>query len=292
MNIKRKIWIYILEVIAILIVVIYLAFTKVMPEYQKTIGSSERLFQAKNYETGIEVNVATGPAFFLVINSKNELTNIFIENEKAAVIVNQEIEGKKINKAIPEIFQKLIDTHLIDNEVINIVNYNNQDIYREVISLVKKSLEKNSKTAQIIESKSTLQEKAKSLNMEEQEDNQILWSLYLNSTDIIDGLPTNTTSSTKISIDKENASVYADTIYQKLITYMMNANVENQEKDDMKMPIQYIPGNNDNSVYASSNSWYYIKDYKVYAEITITGESSYTFCYMGSSTNKKEGICS
>ena len=176
--------------------------------------------------------------------------------------------------------------------MINIVNYNDQAVYRKVISLVQQSLEKQSKTAQIIESNSTLQDKAKSLNMEEQEDSQILWRLYLNSTEIIDGLPKSTTSTTHVSINKENASVYADTIYQKLVTYMMNANIQNQEKNDMTMPIQYIPGNNDNSVYASSTSWYYIKDYKVYAEITIKGESSYTFCYMGSSANKEEGICS
>lgn len=289
---KRKIWFYVLEVLIILIITIYLAVTKVIPEYQNSTGSSERFFQSKNYETGIEVNVVTGPSFFLVINSENEVTNIFIENEKAGAIANQEIEGKKVNKAIPEIFQKLIEANLIDNQVINIVNYNDQAVYRKVISLVQQSLEKQSKTAQIIESNSTLQDKAKSLNMEEQEDSQILWRLYLNSTEIIDGLPKSTTSTTHVSINKENASVYADTIYQKLVTYMMNANVQNQEKNDMTMPIQYIPGNNDNSVYASSTSWYYIKDYKVYAEITIKGESSYTFCYMGSSTNKEEGICS
>ena len=75
------------------------------------LSCSERFFQYKNYETGIEVNVVTGPSFFLVINSENKVTNIFIENEKAGAIANQEIEGKKVNKAIPEIFQKLIEAN-------------------------------------------------------------------------------------------------------------------------------------------------------------------------------------
>ena len=101
-----------------------------------------------------------------------------------------------------------------------------------------------------------------------------------------------TSSSTTVNITRENASIYADTIYEKIITYMVNANVENQERDNTSMPIQYIPGNNENTVYASSDSWYYIRDYKVYAQITITGEESYTFCYMGSKTDKKEGMCS
>lgn len=286
-----KIWIYILEVIAIIAVVVYLAITKALPKYQETLGSSEKIFSTDNYETGVEFDITTGPAFFLVINKDNEVANIFIENEQAGVIANQDIEGKSIEDAIPEIFQKLIDANLIENQIINAINYNDHEIYEKVISLAKNSLLSNAKTAQIVESKSTLQEKATRLNMEETEDSQILWTLYLNSADLIENLP-KTSSSTTVNITRENASIYADTIYEKIITYMVNANVENQERDNTSMPIQYIPGNNENTVYASSDSWYYIRDYKAYAQITITGEESYTFCYVGSKTDKKEGMCS
>ena len=286
-----KIWIYVLEVIVVIAVVVYLAITKALPEYQKSLGSSEKIFSTDNYKTGIEFDITTGPAFFLVINKDNEVANIFIENEQAGVIANQDIEGKSIEDAIPEIFQKLIDANLIENQIINAINYNDHEIYEKVISLAKNSLLSNAKTAQIVESKSTLQEKATRLNMEETEDSQILWTLYLNSADLIENLP-KTSSSTTVNITRENASIYADTIYEKIITYMVNANVENQERDNTSMPIQYIPGNNENTVYASSDSWYYIRDYKVYAEITIAGESSYTFCYMGSKADKKEGMCS
>ena len=286
-----KIWIYVLEVIVVIAVVVYLAITKALPEYQKSLGSSEKIFSTDNYKTGIEFDITTGPAFFLVINKDNEVANIFIENEQAGVIANQDIEGKSIEDAIPEIFQKLIDANLIENQIINAINYNDHEIYEKVISLAKNSLLSNAKTAQIVESKSTLQEKATRLNMEETEDSQILWTLYLNSADLIENLP-KTSSSTTVNITRENASIYADTIYEKIITYMVNANVENQERNNTSMPIQYIPGNNENTVYASSDSWYYIRDYKVYAEITIAGESSYTFCYMGSKADKKEGMCS
>ena len=286
-----KIWIYVLEVIVVIAVVVYLAITKALPEYQKSLGSSEKIFSTDNYKTGIEFDITTGPAFFLVINKDNEVANIFIENEQAGVIANQEIEGKSIEDAIPEIFQKLIDANLIENQIIHAINYNDNEIYEKVISLAKNSLLSNAKTAQIVESKSTLQEKATRLNMEETEDSQILWTLYLNSADLIENLP-KISSSTTVNITRENASIYADTIYEKIITYMVNANVENQERDNTSMPIQYIPGNNENTVYASSDSWYYIRDYKVYAQITISGEESYTFCYMGSKADKKEGMCS
>lgn len=287
-----KVWLYVLEVLAILVIVVYLAVTKVMPEYQKSLGSSERLFSTSNYETGVEVNITTGPAFFLVINKNNQVTNIFIENEQAGVIANQNIEGKTIEKAIPEIFQKLIDANLIDNQIINVINYNDPKVYNKVVSLIKNTLEENLKTAQVIGSKSSLQEKATTLKLDETEDNQILWALYLNSADIIDNLLETTTTTQTIPINRESASTYADTIYQKLITYMINANVKDQEINNAAMPIQYIPGDTANTVYASSDSWYYIKDYKVYAQITIIGEKSYTFCYTGSNKDKKEGMCS
>lgn len=291
MKAKTKVVLYMIEVIIILVVVSYLAITKEMPKYQQSLGSSERLFQSTNYKTGVEVNIPTGPAFFLVINENNQITNIFIENEKAFVLANKDIEGKKLQQAIPEICQKLMDANLIESQVINVINYKNEEIMRQVVSLIKTTLETNQKKVQIIEQKATLQDKGKALNIETKEDTEILWSLYLTSTDLIDKLKKQTTTTTS-PITKELASTYADSIYQKLITYMINANVQNQERNDMSMPIQYIPGDTNNTVYPTSDSWYYITNFQVYAEITIKGKQEYTFCYQGSSTNKKEGICS
>lgn len=290
---NMNIWLYVLEAVVVVIVVFYLAFTKVMPEYQKSLGSSERLFKISNYETGVEVKITQGPSFFLVITKNNEVSNIFIENELAGVIVNQNIEGKTIEKAIPQIIEILINANLINNQIINVINYNNQEVYKNVLQLMKNTLEINQKTSQIIESNSTLQQKAIELNLQEKEDNQILWTLYLNSANKISSLPKKTSTITSTSkINKESAEKYADEIYQKLITYTMNANIENQEINNERVPIQYIPGDTSNTVYASSDSWYYIKNHKVYAQITITGEKNYTFCYTGSIKDKKEGDCS
>ena len=73
---------------------------------------------------------------------------------------------------------------------------------------------------------------------------------------------------------------------------MINADIDNQEINNSNMPIQYIPGDNENKIYPTSSSWYYIENYKVYAEITIAGTQNYTFCYNGSQQDKKEGRCS
>ena len=68
MNTKVKVGLFILEVVVILIIIIYLAITKYWPEYQESLGSSEKLFLPSIYATGVEIKITTGPELFLVMN--------------------------------------------------------------------------------------------------------------------------------------------------------------------------------------------------------------------------------
>ena len=292
MSKKVKFWLYFLEVIIILIIVFYLAITKYWPEYQESLGSSEKLFSATNYYTGIEVKVTTGPAFFLVINKEEIVTNIFLENAEAGSLANQGIEGKNLKTAISSIIQNLIDNNKIIDQPILMINYNDETIFNKAVSSVQETLTENKIALNLIKSTSTLTKKAEEENLEQTEQSEILWALYLNSMEIIDDIPT-TEQSPQQEISKEAAENYTDTIYQKLITYMMNANVENQQRNDPIMPIQYIPGDTANTIYPTSDSWYYIENYNIYAQISIDSTTQrYTFCYQGTIENKKEGICS
>ena len=108
---------------------------------------------------------------------------------------------------------------------------------------------------------------------------------------------TTTTSNEQTSSEKEitedQAAMYADTIYQKINIYMINAKVKNQNRNNEDMPIQYIPGDSNNEIYPTTSSWYYIKNYKVYAEIGIPSKNrEYIFCYNGSQEEKRKGSCS
>ena len=178
---------------------------------------------------------------------------------------------------------------------ITIVNYGDTTTYQKVNALINSTLQEKNIACQIIEEENTFQSKAAELSFDATDDREILWLLYFNSRELIDEIPTDATSTEtteEIVITRDTAESYADTIYQKLITYMINADVENQEINNSNMPIQYIPGDNENKIYPTSSSWYYIENYKVYAEITIAGTQNYTFCYNGSQQDKKEGRCS
>ena len=298
MNKKLKIAGYGFVVLVVIIAVALVVVFKSWPEYQATLGSSEKWFSEKNYKTGIEIKIDMGPEFFMVINEEKQLSYIFIENENALSLVNKDIEGKQLKKAIPEIFQILLTNKQLENNKITIVNYGDRNIYEDTLTLIKDTLTKNSKTNQIIEQTSTLEQKATEENLEEKEQSQVLWTLYLRSREFMDQAeeekqPTAENKTETQKITKDMASTYANSIYQKIVTYMINSNIKNQSRDNGNLPIQYIPGDSENKVYPTTSSWYYIENYKVYAEITIASQNNnYTFCYQGAIEEKKEGLCS
>ena len=298
MNKKLKIAGYGFVVLVVIIAVALVVVFKSWPEYQATLGSSEKWFSEKNYKTGIEIKIDMGPEFFMVINEEKQLSYIFIENENALSLVNKDIERKQLKKAIPEIFQILLTNKQLENNKITIINYGDRNIYEDTLTLIKDTLTKNSKTNQIIEQTSTLEQKATEENLEEKEQSQVLWTLYLRSREFMDQAeeekePTAENKTETQKITKDMASTYANSIYQKIVTYMINSNIKNQSRDNGNLPIQYIPGDSENKVYPTTSSWYYIENYKVYAEITIASQNNnYTFCYQGAIEEKKEGLCS
>ena len=131
------------------------------------------------------------------------------------------------------------------------------------------------------------------INFDEKEEEKILWALYLKSRELMENIKDkNTQLQEDKAITKDIAETYADTIYQKLKTYMITKNIKEQSKDDMTLPIYYIPGDPDNQVYPTTNSWYYIENYKIFAQISIAPKSTnYIYCYEGSEEMKKEGSC-
>ena len=281
---------FIVEVVGIIIAIIVVLIVKVIPEYESSLGSSEKLFIYGNYKTSVEVKIESGSEFLLIINEKNQIYQIFFENEQSTILVNKNIETKSITDGITEIVQILIHNNELENKKITIVNYGEEEISNQIVTKFNEELMKNNKTCSIETQSSTLQEKAQSLNIEATEQEQILWSLYEISYEYLNNVETSTNEVSTLT--KEQAISYMDNIYQKLQTYMINKNIANQSRDDLSMPIQYIPGDNNNEVYPTSSSWYYIENYKIYAEITLSeGLNNYTYCYNGSLEEKKEGMC-
>ncbi len=281
---------FLIEVIGVIIAIIVVLIVKVIPEYENSLGSSEKLFIYGNYKTSVEIKVEEGSEFLLIIDDKNQIYQIFFENSQSTILANKDIETKSIKVAIPEIVQILIQNNELENKRITMVNYGDENISNQIVTSFNEELIKNNKSCSLETQTSTLQEKAQSINIEETEPDKILWKLYEISYEYMSNMESSTNEVTTFT--KEEAISYMDNIYQKLQTYMLNKNIKDQSRDDLSMPIQYIPGDINNEIYPTSSSWYYIEDYKIYAEITLSeGVNNYTYCYNGSLEEKKEGMC-
>lgn len=296
MSRKTKIILYTLEVVAIIVAVLLLAIFKFWPEYQQSLGSSEKFFSKENYKTSLEIKVSAGAEFFVIFDKQNIISYIFFENQQAAILANQNIETKSLEDGITDIINKLIESNQITTNPITIINYGEKETFSKALSTIRTTLITKNIQADVIEQESSLAQKKEELNIPGEKEDDVLWALYIKSMDIIDKMPKEKNSEKTLeeekTISKEMAISYADTIYQKLNTYMLNANIKNQNINDMNMPIQYIPGNPENNLFPTTDSWYYIKEYKIYAEISIPSESSkYTFCYQGTKESRKEGTC-
>ena len=158
MNKKLTIWLYVLEVVGVIIAIVLVVIFKFMPEYQASLGSSEKLFSYQNYKAAVEIKVPSGPEFFMIVDKNNSLSYIFIENVNAEILVNQNIEGQKLEKAIDTIIVLLEKNNYLETETITMINYNENETFSKIVELLQKSMIENGRNCEIIKQQSTLQE--------------------------------------------------------------------------------------------------------------------------------------
>lgn len=295
----KKIILYVIEVIIILLVAAGLAIFKYWPEYQKTLGSSDRMFSYEKYQSILGINISAGPEYFLILDKENQISNIFFKNTDAFVLYNQDIERKKITKAIPLMMQKLQEGNYLTKDI-TITTYDNSTFQQQVKQEITKYLETISSNILIIENTSTLELLAKELGITAKDEKDIMLTMFIASSDLISAQKHNISKKDSVEPVEENlptlseatAKTYANDIYQKLQTYITAKNIKDQIRDDPNMPIQLLPADNSGEIFPDISSWYYVKEYQVYAEISFKSTTDlYSFCYNGSLKQVKKGKC-
>ena len=93
--------------------------------------------------------------------------------------------------------------------------------------------------------------------------------------------------------ESDNTKVYSDNIYNKITNYINMNNISNLDINDTTLVISMISADEEFTHYPSINSWYYVKDKKVYAyiEFVISDNKVKGYCYNGSIDLVKEGVC-
>lgn len=246
----------------------------------------------KNYLSAIEVEGNAN--FILLVNKNYKISNIIYLNEKSVeALYHKKIEGKKIEKAVPSIVENLKNTKVFDDDQnIILIDYGNQSIFSKVEEEFNKQFVIYGISKEITTDLNTIQNKLNQLNLElNNNQEKDLKSLYYYSLDII----SKSREDKDFNMDQEgeeNIDQYALNVYNKLLTY--SSSISNQTKDDLNgIDITTInaTGDYENEQYATNKSWYYIKDYKVYAYLNFSiHDKNYDYCFLGSNQYTKD-VC-
>lgn len=284
--------IYTIFQVVVFLVILALAFYYYgLPSIKNNFGSSDRFINEKEYNSIIEIKLSSGPEFMLITNDKKKITNLIFLNEETLTLYNRDIENHSFKDSIKKIITILQEhNYLTENTLVEMIEYSSSNHYQDIVKEFQKNTSENNIT--VYQIKKTLNDKLKELSITKTKDSEIKaledYSKRLIS-DYKDQLLIAEYENMTI-LTRKSAPSYADTIYQKLEEYAVN--ISNQELNDTNLSIQLIPISNTSDIYPTKNSWYYIKEHKVYAYIELKDSTSvYSFCYNGEISLRKEGKC-
>ena len=273
---------YIIILIIIVVFIIYYTLTN-LPKNMKQYGL-KNVLSYNNYKTMIELKYNKGPDFAIAIDKNNKVLSRICLNKQSIVISNLDIENKNYKDAINTILNKLYDEDKLTTDKITIIEYDKYNLTNKSINIIKKFYNKHNIKIKIIKKKGNLKNKAKKLKIPANSNRSLLINLSIYSAELIKD-----SKEEKYYLTKEQARKYADIIYEKLIKYQTTNNIINQDKNNQTIKITDIPATT--NYYPDSNSWYYIKNSKVYAYIEfVDNNRTYSFCYK-EKDNIKEGKC-
>ena len=280
----------ILEIIILIGLLIYSFITVVIPNYPKMFGSSDKFINTNKYVSLVEFKIGE-TNFGIVLDKKKKVYHILYFNKQATCLYNQDIENNSIDIVSNQIIRRLINNNYLNtNTEIIITKYNNK-YYKEVKETFISYLKKYKLNNNIIEKENNLINKAKSVSDDNLDsDSYALMTLDLYSKSMIDEELNNKKITEEIT--EQEAKKIMNRIYIKIEKYMNDNNIKNLDKYNEEYVITKISGDDEKLYYPTENSYYYIKNSKVYAYIEIKGlNNTYSYCYNGSIDEYMKGEC-
>lgn len=283
---EKKI-IVILEILIIGVAFLAYTFKEAIPEYKKTIGSSDKFINTEIYNKMYEFNIDNKINFSIIIDENNNIYHMFFFDKEAACLANKNIENNKLEEGLKKIYIGLIEKdYLTNTSNINIIRYDNKEniIYDLVSNLNRFYNIKGS--INIVDS--TIENKINELKLESDSES------YLKDLDLYSKEYIRLTKNVVLSKEESiNTREYSDNVYSKITNYMNMNGISDLNINDTTLVINMIPGDEEYKYYPSINSWYYVKDKKVYAyiEFIINDNNVKGYCYEGSIDLVKEGVC-
>ena len=287
----------IIEIVLIVGGLLFFTFKEAIPEYKSNYGSSDKFINTSKYKNLIEINIDDKVDFGLVINEDNKIYDILFFDKTSICLYNQNIENKELDKSLDSIISILIENnYLKNNSNITITRYNDK-YYKEFINKFSSSSSKYKLNNNVNELTNSLESKRNDLGLAGKTDTEIIQNLDYYSKQLVSNVKNNISKNeestdTSVVLSSTNSRTLSDNVYKKIENYVIKNNINNLEKDNDKLIISMIPADSNNKYYPTSNSWYYVKNKKVYAFIELSENGNYyRYCYNGSIDDIKEGTC-
>lgn len=283
---EKKI-IVIIEILIIGVAFLAYTFKEVIPEYKNSIGSSDKFINTEIYNKMYEFNIDNKINFSIIIDENNNIYHMFFFDKEAACLANKNIENNKLEEGLKKIYIGLIEKdYLINTSNINIIRYDNKEnIIYDLVSNLNRFYNIN---GSINISDSTIENKINEIKLESDSES------YLKDLDLYSKEYIRLTKNVVLSKEESiNTRKYSDNVYSKITNYMNMNGISDLNINDTTLVINMIPGDEEYKYYPSINSWYYVKDKKVYAyiEFVINDNNVKGYCYEGSIDLVKEGVC-
>jgi hypothetical protein len=284
----------ILEIAVVLIACIVYTIKVTIPEIKASLGSSDKFINTSSYKNILEFNIDNKINFAVVINDNKEIYHLIFFDKSSIILYNQNIEGNSIDTSLESIIKTLIENnYLTSASIIKVTRYENTyyDTFKESLLNV---LTKYQLNTNIIEAENTLSTRCSELNISGTTSEELLKELDLYSKELVsnDKNNINKKSTTDETLSDTTAKTLTNNVYKKIEEYKDNNNIETLAKDNAELVINLIPADTSGKYYPTSNSWYYIKESKVYAYIELTdNNNTYSYCYNGSIDLIKKGEC-
>lgn len=285
----------ILKILIIIIIIVLALITKAIPEYKATKGSSDIYINVEKYESLVELKINNQLNFILII-SEQKISNILFLDETSMCLYNKNIEGNKLQDGINQIVNILIENNILEETTSITITKYKEEHYNKTKEYLTEVIKNNGIEVVYTELTTTLEEKVKSLSLTGTDEETCIKALESYSKEIIRYQKNNVSSNSNeenetSQINSVTSKMYADSIYQKITRYANENQITNQDVSSASLPINLIPADATGTIYPTLDSWYYIKENKVYAYIVIEEDNKYSFCYQGTFENVKEGEC-
>lgn len=279
----------------------YIIFVGI-PELKESYGSSDHFIKESQYANMFEFNIDDNANFSIVIDKDNKISHIFFFDKNSLCLYNHNIEGSSLKKGLGVVTSNLIESDNLKNtSTITIISYGEDN--SNFINVFSDSLSKYSLYNNINVMNDSISNLIDRLKLSKSDDlitnlrNIDLYSKEFirnknNNVSKGNNNYSNNSSNVKLALDKEVANKYTNNVYKRIDNYIYKNNITDLDIGYGDLGITTIPADDDLVYYPTSNSYYFVKDKKVFAYIELSdGLNSFGYCYNGSIDVSHEGMC-